>query len=64
MAKPGKHGSMQRRTFLRTAAAAAVGVALPGALPSWAPAQARKQTVTIWSHFAGKNYEILTQLVS
>jgi len=55
---------MARRAFLKTAAGAAGGLALGGALPARAPAQTRKQTVTIWSHFAGKNYEILTQLVS
>jgi len=55
---------MHRRTFLKSAAGAAAGLALGGALPSRAPAQARKHTVTIWSHFAGKNFEIFQRYVS
>jgi ABC-type glycerol-3-phosphate transport system substrate-binding protein len=64
MSKRTQRGSMARRIFLKTAAGAAAGVALGGGLPSRAPAQARKQTVTIWAHFAGKNYEILNKLVA
>jgi len=59
-----KHNTMRRRTFLKTAAGTAAGLALGGVLPGRAPAQARKHTVTIWAHFAGRNYEILTKLVN
>lgn len=56
--------TMDRRAFLKRAAGTTVGLALGGVLPSKAPAQARKSTVTIWSHFAGKNFETFTRYVS
>ena len=55
--------AMHRRTFLKTAAGAA-GLALGGVLPGKAPAQTRKHTVTIWSHFGGKNLEIFHQYIA
>jgi len=58
-----RSNSMPRRAFLKAAAGGTAGLALAGALPSRAPAQTRKSTVTIWAHFAGKNYEILNKLV-
>ena len=64
MSRRSRSGGVGRRTFLKTATGAAAGLALGSGLPSRAPAQARKSTVMIWSHFAGKNYEILTGLVS
>jgi len=59
-----KHNAVRRRTFLKTAAGTAAGLALGGVMPSKAPAQIRKHTVTIWAHFAGRNYEILSKLVA
>jgi len=59
-----KGSAIPRRTFLKTAAGSAAGLALGGALPSRAPAQARKHTVTLWSHFAGRNFEIFQRYVS
>ncbi|HWU40715.1 MAG TPA: extracellular solute-binding protein, partial [Candidatus Acidoferrum sp.] len=64
MARRERSGAMRRRTFLKGAAAGAAGLALGGALPARAPAQTQKRTVTIWSHFAGKNYEIFQRYVS
>ena len=55
--------AMHRRTFLKTAAGAA-GLALGGVLPGKAPAQTRKHTVTILSHFGGKNLEIFHQYIA
>ena len=64
MARSLKHTAIPRRTFLKTAAGTATGLALGGVLPCKAPAQTRKQTVTLWTPFAGKNYEILTQFAA
>ena len=64
MARRESSNAMRRRTFLKTAAAGAAGLALGGALPARAPAQTRKQTVTVWSHFAGKNFETFQRYVS
>ena len=64
MARSLKHTAIPRRTFLKTAAGTAAGLALGGALPGKAPAQARRHTVTIWSHFAGKNFETFQRYVS
>lgn len=63
MTRSSESSWMQRRTFLRAATAGAAGAALGGVTPGRAPAQTRKHTVTIWAHFAGKNYEILTRLI-
>ena len=49
-----------RRTVIKTLAGTALAA---GALPSRAPAQVSKHAVTIWSHFAGANNEILKRLV-
>ena len=54
--------ALGRRTFLRTAGAAGAGLTL-GGVPGRAPAQTKKHVVTIWIHFAGKNYEIITRLI-
>ncbi len=62
MAGRTKADGITRRALLRTGAVGTAGLAL-GALPARAPAQAKKQTVTIWAHFAGKNYEILTRVI-
>jgi len=64
MARSLKHTAIPRRTFLKTAAGTAAGLALGGALPGKAPAQARRHTVTIWSHFAGKNFETFQRYVA
>lgn len=53
-------GSIPRRALIT---AAATGLAVAG-LPWRAPAQTGKHTVTIWSHFAGTNYEILKRYVA
>jgi ABC-type glycerol-3-phosphate transport system substrate-binding protein len=51
-----------RRAFLKAAAGGA-GLALGTRVPARAPGQLRKHPVTIWAHFAGRNYEILSRLV-
>ncbi len=56
-------GTTGRRTFLKTAAGTATGLAITG-LPSRAPAQTTKHTVTVWSHFAGVNFEILKRFIA
>lgn len=53
--------STSRRTVLKTLAGTAA--AMTG-LTSRAPAQAGRHTVTIWSHFAGTNYEVLKRFIS
>ena len=57
-------GGIRRRAFLKTAAIGGAGLALAGGLPSRAPAQTRKTTVTVWAQFAGKTYELLNGLVA
>jgi len=64
MARRERSSAMRRRTFLKGAAAGAAGLALGGALPARAPAQTQKRTVTIWSHFAGKNFETFNRYVA
>ena len=59
-----KRNAMHRRTFLKTAAGTAAGLALGGVLPSKAPAQMRKYTVTVWASVSGKLYEILARYVA
>jgi len=59
-----QRNTMHRRTFLKTAAGTAAGLTLGAVLPSKAPAQIRKYTVTVWAAHAGRNYEILTKLVA
>jgi len=54
--------AITRRTVLKTAAGGAA-LALGGGWPNRAPGQTRKHPVTLWAHFAGRNYEILTRLV-
>ncbi|HEV8308385.1 MAG TPA: extracellular solute-binding protein [Methylomirabilota bacterium] len=63
MSRPGKAGGLARRTFLKTAAAGGAGLVVGAGRPARAPGQPKKQTVTLWAHFAGKNYEILTRLI-
>lgn len=53
-------GANGRRTLLKSVAAGAGVLALPGR----APAQTGKHSVTIWSHFAGANYEILKRFIA
>ena len=64
MARSMKRAPIPRRMFLKTTAAGATGLALGGVLPYKAPAQIRKHTVTIWTPFAGKMFEILDRLVA
>ena len=64
MARSLKRIPIPRRIFLKATAAGAAGLALGGGLPSKAPAQIRKHTVTIWTPFAGKMFEILERLVA
>lgn len=54
--------AITRRTVLKTAAGGAA-LALGGGWPDRAPGQTRKYPVTLWAHFAGRNYEILTRLI-
>src|SRR5450631_2725681 len=58
-----RNGSTSRRTFLRTSVSTATGLAVAG-IASRAAAQIGKRTVTVWSHFAGANYEILKRYVA
>jgi ABC-type glycerol-3-phosphate transport system substrate-binding protein len=58
-----RNGTTSRRTFLRTSASTATGLAVAG-IASRAAAQIGKRTVTVWSHFAGANYEILKRYVA
>ena len=63
MSGSSKHNTMNRRALLKAAAASA-GVATGATLPGRAFAQARKRTVTIWSHFGGANYEIFNRFIA
>jgi ABC-type glycerol-3-phosphate transport system substrate-binding protein len=53
--------SKSRRTVLKTLAGTAVATT---GFASRALTQAGRRTVTIWSHFAGANYEVLKRFVS
>ena len=64
MTRSPHRSEIPRRTFLKTAAGTAAGLALGGALPGKAPAQARKHTVTIWSHFVGNTFRIFERYVA
>jgi ABC-type glycerol-3-phosphate transport system substrate-binding protein len=55
------NSAKSRRTVLKTLAGTAVVIT---GLASRAPAQVGRHTVTIWSHFAGTNYEVLKRFIS
>src|SRR5438477_5168076 len=57
-------GRIGRRAFLKAAAGGATGLAIGGAFPAPALAQGAKRPVTIWTHFAGSNYEIFSRYVA
>ena len=59
MSKQGNPTS--RRTVLKTLTGTAVAAS---GFAARAPAQVGRHTVTIWSHFAGTNYEVLKRFVS
>ncbi len=63
MSQARKGNTMDRRALLKTAAVTAAGLAAGATLPR-AAAQARKRTVTIWSHFGGANLEIFNRFVT
>src|SRR3984957_6462083 len=56
-----KNNAKSRRTVLKTLAGTVIAAS---GFTSRAPAQAGRHTVTIWSHFAGTNYEVLKRFVS
>ena len=53
-----------RRRLLKAAAAATAALAAGAALPRRAVAQGAKRSVTIWSHFAGANFDIFQRFVA
>ena len=65
MSYAGNGRKMDRRQLLKAAAAAAAGLAAGATLPRRrALAQGAKRTVTIWSHFAGANFDIFSRFVA
>jgi len=64
MSQTKKSNGIDRRTWLKTAAGTAAGLAVGAGVAPRVRAQAAKRTVTIWSHFAGANYDIFNRFVS